>query len=157
MTSPVLTGTPTQTVQAFVDAFAARDVDAAMAVVDPRVSVTVHPLGVRAGGADALRTVLDDLLRGFPDLMISVGRVITTGDVVTALLKAEGTQAAGYAGAINTEKHLDIDQAWRFGTSGTSATSGTSGGLITDVAVYWCQAQLYRRLAVKRYDEIAIA
>jgi len=143
-----MTGTPTQTVRAFLDAFARHDVDAAMAVVDPRVSVTVHPLAVHGQGADALRTVLADLVRGFPDLMISVGRVITTGDVVTALFKAEGTQAADYAGAINTEKHLDIDQAWRF---------VTAGGLITEVAAYWCQAQLYRRLAVKRYDEIAIA
>jgi ketosteroid isomerase-like protein len=148
MTSPVLTPAPTQTVRDFADAFARHDVDAALAVVDPRVSVTVHPLGVHEQSADALRTVLGDLLRGFPDLLISVGRVITTGDVVTALLRAEGTQAAGYAGAINTEKHLDIEQAWRF---------AVSGGLITDVAVYWCQAQLYRRLAVKRYDEISIA
>jgi len=148
MTGSVVTGTPTQTVQAFLDAFAARDVDAAMAVVDPLVSVTVHPLDVHAHGAEALRTVLADLLRGFPDLLITVSRVITTGDVVTALLTAEGTQAASYAGAINTEKHLDIEQAWRF---------ATDGGLITDVAVYWCQAQLYRRLAVKRYDEISIA
>ena len=89
-----------------------------------------------------------DLVRGFPDLMITVSRVITTGDVVTALFKAEGTQAAGYAGAINQEKHLDIDQAWRF---------ATGSGLITGITAYWCQAQLYRRLAVKRYDEIAIA
>ena len=148
MTSPVLTETPAQTVRNFVDAFARHDVDAAMGVVDPRASVTVHPLGVHAHGADALRMVLADLLRGFPDLLVSTGRVITTGDVVTALLRAEGTQAAGYAGAINTEKHLDIQQAWRF---------AVSGGLITDVAVYWCQAQLYRRLAVKRYDEISIA
>jgi ketosteroid isomerase-like protein len=148
MTSSVLTGTSTRTVRAFLDAFARHDVDAAMAVVDPRASVTVHPLDVHAEGADALRTVLEDLLRGFPDLMISVSRVITTGDVVTALLRAEGTQAAGYAGAINQEKHLDIDQAWRF---------VTGGGLITEVTAYWCQAQLYRRLAVKRYDEIAIA
>ena len=95
MTSPVLAGTPAQTVQAFLDAFARHDVDAAMAMVDPRVSVTVHPLDVHARGADSLRTVLADLLRGFPDLMISVRRVITTGDVVTALLRAEGTQAAG--------------------------------------------------------------
>ena len=148
MTSSVLTGTPTQTVQTFLDAFARHDVDAAMAVVDPRVSVTVHPLDVHADGADSLRGVLADLLRGFPDLMISVSRVITTGDVVTALFKAEGTQAASYAGAINQEKHLDIDQAWRF---------VTGGGLITEIAAYWCQAQLYRRLAVKRYDEISIA
>jgi ketosteroid isomerase-like protein len=137
-----------QTVQAFLDAFARHDVDAAMAVVDPRVSVTVHPFGLYEGGADVLRAVLADLVRAFPDLVISVSRVITTGDVVTALFKAEGTQSAGYAGAINTEKHLDIDQAWRF---------VTVGGLITEVAAYWCQAQLYRRLAVKRYDEIAIA
>jgi steroid delta-isomerase-like uncharacterized protein len=148
MTSPVLTRTPTQTMQAFLDAFARHDIDAAVALADPRVAVTVHPLGVRDQGADALRQVLADLVRGFPDLMISVSRVITTGDVVTALFKAEGSQAAGYAGAINQEKHLDIDQAWRF---------VISDGRITGVDAYWCQAQLYRRLAVKRYDQITIA
>ena len=40
-----MTMTPTQTVQAFLDAFARHDVDAAIAVVDPQVSVTVHPFG----------------------------------------------------------------------------------------------------------------
>ena len=142
------TDTAMQTVPTFLAAISRHDIDAAIAVADPQVSVTVHPLGVREVGADALRQILADLVRGFPDLMISVSRVITTGDVVTALFKAEGTQAAGYAGAINQEKHLDIDQAWRF---------VVAGGLITEVTAYWCQAQLYRRLAVKRYDEIAIA
>jgi steroid delta-isomerase-like uncharacterized protein len=140
--------TPTEAVQAFLDALARRDVDAAMAVTHPRITVTIHPFGLQEKGADVLRSVLADLVRAFPDLMISVSRVITTGDVVTALFKAEGTQAAAYAGAINQEKHLDIDQAWRF---------VASDGLITEVTAYWCQAQLYRRLAVKRYDEIAIA
>jgi ketosteroid isomerase-like protein len=148
MTGPVLTATPTQTVQEFLDAFARHDIDAAMAVVDSQVAVTVHPFGLHDRGADVLRTVMADLVRAFPDLMITVSRVITTGDVVTALFKAEGTQSADYAGAINQEKHLDVDQAWRF---------VTGGGLITGVDAYWCQAQLYRRLAVKRYDEIAIA
>ena len=143
-----MTATPAQAVQAFLDALARRDVDAAMAATDPRVSVTVHPFGLYDEGADVLRSVLADLARAFPDLMISVSRVIVTGDVVTALFKAEGTQAADYAGAINQEKHLDVDQAWRF---------VTDGGLVTEVTAYWCQAQLYRRLAVKRYDEIAIA
>jgi len=122
--------------------------DAAVALADPQVSVTVHPLGLHDQGQDALRQVLADLVHAFPDLMINVSRVITTGDVITALFKAEGTQAVGYAGAINQEKHLDIDQAWRF---------VIGGGLITEVAAYWCQAQLYRRLAVKRYDKIALA
>ncbi len=143
-----MTTTPAQAVQAFLDAFARHDIDAAMAVTDPRVSVTVHPLGLREAGAEALREVLADLVHAFPDLLVSVSALITTGDVVTALVKAEGTQAAGYAGAINTEKHLDMDQAWRF---------VTGDGLITGVTVYWCQAQLYRRLGVKRYDQIAIA
>jgi steroid delta-isomerase-like uncharacterized protein len=148
MTSPALTETPTRTVQEFLDAFARHDVDAAIALADSRVAVTVHPFGLQDSGADVLRAVLADLVRAFPDLMITVSRVITTGDVVTALFKAEGTQSAGYAGAINQEKHLDIDQAWRF---------VVSDGLIRAVDAYWCQAQLYRRLAVKRYDEIAIA
>ena len=142
------TDTAMQTVPTFLAAISRHDIDAAIAVADPQVSVTVHPLGVREVGAHALRQVLADLVRGFPDLMISVSRVITTGDVVTALFKAAGTQAASYVGAINQEKHLDIDQAWRF---------VVAGGLITEVTAYWCQAQLYRRLAVKRYDEIAIA
>jgi steroid delta-isomerase-like uncharacterized protein len=140
--------TPTQTVQEFLDALARRDVDAAMALVDSQVAVTVHPFGLYDKGGDVLRGVLADLVRAFPDLMVTVSRVIATGDVVTALFKAEGTQSADYAGAINQEKHLDIDQAWRF---------VTAGGVITEVTAYWCQAQLYRRLAVKRYDEIAIA
>lgn len=140
--------TPAQAVHAFLDALARRDVDAAMAVTDSRITVTIHPFVIKDQGTDVLRSVLADLVRAFPDLMISVSRVITTGDVVTALFKAEGTQATDYAGAINTEKHLDIEQAWRF---------VTDGGLITEVAAYWCQAQLYRRLAVKRYDQIAIA
>jgi steroid delta-isomerase-like uncharacterized protein len=140
--------TPTRTVETFLDALVRHDVDAAMALVDSRVAVTVHPFGLYDKGADVLRTVLADLERAFPDLMVTVSRVIATGDVVTALFKAEGTQSADYAGAINQEKHLDIDQAWRF---------VVADGLITEVAAYWCQAQLYRRLAVKHYDEVAIA
>lgn len=140
--------TPAQTAQTFLDAFARHDVDAAMAVVDSQAAVTVHPFGLNDKGTDVLRSVLADLVRAFPDLMVTVSRVITTGDVVTALLSAEGTQSADYAGAINQEKHLDIDQAWRF---------VVADGLIARVDAYWCQAQVYRRLAVKRYDEIAIA
>ena len=139
---------PTKTVETFLDALVRHDVGAAMALVDSQAAVTVHPFGLHDKGADVLRTVLADLERAFPDLMVTVSRVIVTGDVVTVLFKAEGTQSADYAGAINQEKHLDIDQAWRF---------VVADGLITNVAAYWCQAQLYRRLAVKRYDEVAIA
>jgi steroid delta-isomerase-like uncharacterized protein len=140
--------TPADTVARFLGALADHDTDAAIALTAPDVAVDVHPLHVAGTGQAVLGQVLTDLVRAFPDLLITVGRVIATGDVVTALFKAEGTQAADYAGAINQEKHLDIDQAWRF---------TVTGGRITQVHAYWCQAQLYRRLAVKRFDEIAIA
>jgi ketosteroid isomerase-like protein len=147
MTSTTLTYSPTATAAAFLDALADRDIEAALALAHPQVSVTVYPLDVRAG-VDALRTVLTELVTAFPDLLITRNRIITTGTVVTALIKVEGTQAAPYAGAINQEKHLDLDQAWRL---------VVTDGVITQVSAYWCQQQLYRRLAVKRFDEIAIA
>jgi steroid delta-isomerase-like uncharacterized protein len=143
-----LAQTPADTVTRFFGALADRDTDAAVALAAPDVAVTVYPLRVEGTSAAILEQVLKDLVRGFPDLLITVSRVIVTGDVVTALFKAEGTQAADYAGAINQEKHLDIDEAWRF---------TVTDGRITQVHAYWCQAQVYRRLAVKRFDEIAIA
>jgi ketosteroid isomerase-like protein len=143
-----LVQTPTDTVTRFFGALADRDTGAAVALAAPDVAVAVYPLHVAGTSAAILEQVLKDLVRAFPDLLITVSRVIVTGDVVTALFKAEGTQAADYAGAINQEKHLDIDEAWRF---------TVTDGRITQVHAYWCQAQLYRRLAVKRFDEIAIA
>jgi ketosteroid isomerase-like protein len=141
------TRTPGGTVTAFLTAFGLRDVDAAMAVVSAAVSVDVHPLGVADGGADDLRTVLTGIVTAFPDLHLTVLGVIETGQVVTAELKVEGTQAADYIGVVNQEKHLDVDEAWRF---------TVRDGAIVALDVYWCQNQLYRRLAVKRLDQIAI-
>jgi ketosteroid isomerase-like protein len=123
-----------------------RDSDAAMAVVDPAVRVDIPPLGVTGGGAQLL-AVLADIFQAFPDLLVTVRNVIETGDVVTAEFKVEGTQAADYAGAVNQEKHLDVDQAWRF---------TVADDRIVGIDAYWCQNQLYRRLAVKRLDQIAI-
>ena len=144
-----MTSSQTETVQAFLDAVGRRDVTAALAVVAPQAVVTVHPARASRGhGPGVLGPRWMTWSGRFPDLLVTPARVITTGDVVTALIKVEGTQAADYAGAINQEKHLDIDQAWRF---------AVTGGLITGVAAYWCQQQLYRRLAVKRFDAISIA
>jgi steroid delta-isomerase-like uncharacterized protein len=143
-----LVQTPADTVTRFFGALADRDTGAAIALAAPDVAVAVYPLRVAGTGAAILEQVLKDLVRAFPDLLITVSRMIVAGDVVTLLFKAEGTQAADYAGAINQEKHLDVDEAWRF---------TVTDGRISQVHAYWCQAQLYRRLAVKRFDEIAIA
>lgn len=142
-----VTTTPTATVEQFIDALAQRDVVATIASLADDVRVTVYPLAVCDATGDALRSVLEDLVTAFPDLLLTVKRVIVTGAVVTAEIKVEGTQAADYAGAINQEKHLDVDQAWRF---------TVYGGRIAAVNVYWCQQQLLRRLGVKRFDQVAI-
>jgi ketosteroid isomerase-like protein len=142
-----MTDTPAQTVRGFLDALGRRDVDAALSLTAQDASVAVYPLGVKGTGHETLRPVLDGLAGAFPDLLITAARLITTGDVVTALIKVEGTQAAEYAGVVNQEKHLDLDEAWRF---------TVSGGVITAIAAYWCQQMLYRRLAVKHFDQVAI-
>jgi ketosteroid isomerase-like protein len=131
----------------FLDGLARRDITAAMVPVAEDVDVTVYPLAVRDEGTGALRAVLHDLLTTFPDLRVTTKRLIVTGDVVTAEIKLDGTQAADYAGAFNQEKHVDLDQAWRF---------AVGGGQITEVRVYWCRQQLLRRLGVKRLDQVAI-
>jgi hypothetical protein len=139
--------TPAQTVGAFLTAFQLRDVDAAMSIVDDVARVEVFALGLRDGGAAELRTLLAGTAGAFPDLRVTVRDVIETGQVVTAEFKVEGTQAADYLGVVNQEKHFDLDQAWRF---------TVTGDRITGVQAYWCQNQLYRRLAVKRLDHVAI-
>jgi len=139
--------TPGQTVRAFLDAFGRLDVAGAMAVVGDDARVDVHALDLRGGGRDDIRTVLTDIVTAFPDLRLSVLSVIETPPTVTCELKMEGTQAADYVGVVNQEKHLDVDQAWRF---------TVAADRITGIDAYWCQNQLYRRLAVKRLDQIAI-
>ncbi|WP_329060720.1 nuclear transport factor 2 family protein [Amycolatopsis sp. NBC_01480] len=139
--------TPAETVSAFLTAFGRRDVEAALSVVDDSVRVDIHPTGLREGGSAELRAFLTETATAFPDLLVTVKNLIETGSVVTAELKVEGTQAAVYLGAINQEKHLDVDQAWRF---------TVSGDRVTAVDAYWCQNQLYRRLAVKRLDQISL-
>lgn len=139
--------TPAQTVDAFLNGFRLRDVDAAMSVVDAAAEVNLYPLGVQGGGADDLWRLLEETVTAFPDLRLTTKSVIEAGRVVAVELKVEGTQAADYLGAVNQEKHLDVDQAWRF---------TVVGDRITGVDAYWCQNQLYRRLAVKRLDQIAI-
>lgn len=142
-----MTTQQTRSVQDFITGFRNRDTDAALAAVAADVAVTVYPLQLADTGRSVIATVLDDLARAFPDLLLTVRSVLELGPVVVAEIKIEGTQAADYVGVINQEKHLDVDSAWRFTVTGEQ---------ITAIDVYWCQNQLYRRLAVKRTDHVAI-
>ena len=138
---------PQKVVSDFLDCFARRDVDGALRNTAEDVNVNVYGLGRHDIGRGTIRSVLDDIVEAFPDLILTVKRTITAGNVITTEIKVQGTQAAPYAGAINQEKHLDLDEVWRFVVAEDS---------ITQIDAYWCQQQLYRRLGVKRFDQIAI-
>ena len=141
-------GTPASVADDFVIALAGGDLDGAFGAVSPAAEVVIHPTG-RSGGPQVAREFFREALAAFPDLMLTVTRRTACGNGrVLVELSLEGTQAADFLGAINQEKHLDLEQAWLF---------TVSDGLITAITGYWDQNKLYRRLAVKRLDRIAIA
>ena len=141
-------GTAAGLADEFVTAVQRGDLDRAFRDVSPAAQVIIHPTG-QAGGPEIAREFFREAWAAFPDLMLTVTRRTVCGDGrVLVELTFEGTQAADFLGAINQEKHLDIEQAWLL---------DTQDGLITAVTGYWDQNKLYRRLAVKRLDRIAIA
>lgn len=132
---------------AFWDAVRAGDVDGAMGLVSDDATVDLLPANVK-GGKDEARGFFDATMTAFPDLLLTIKNhfIGTDGTAVTEM-KMEGTQAADYLGVVNQEKHIDLDQVWML---------GTSDGRITSIRGFWDQNILYRRLAVKRLDAVAI-
>lgn len=139
--------TAEQTVRAFLAGLANLDADAAMSTVADDVQLTVYPLRLIQANKTRLRDFLEEIVTAFPDLLITVAHVADLGNVAVAEFKLEGTQAADFLGAINQEKHLDLDTAWRFTVRDEH---------IIGIDAYWCQNQLYRRLAIKRQDRVTI-
>jgi hypothetical protein len=131
----------------FFAALNQHDARAALALVDPTAFVDVVALGLRGIAEREGRALAEGLIAAFPDLLIQVRSIFETAEVAVAQVKLEGTQGADFLGILNQEKHVDIDQAWMV---------WGSRGRITGIRAYWCQNQLYRRLAVKRLDRISI-
>ena len=132
----------------FLAAIQRGDLAGAFRAVSPAAQVIIHPAG-RAGGPETAQEFFREALAAFPDLLLTVTRRTACGDGrVLIELIFEGTQAADFLGVINQEKHVDIEQAWLL---------ATQDGKITEITGYWDQNKLYRRLAVKRLDRIAIA
>jgi ketosteroid isomerase-like protein len=133
--------------QRFFERLNQRDGDAALGLFDPEGSFEMVPTGVCGTVAAEGRRFVAALLEAFPDLWMQTRSVMGTEDFAVVEIKMEGTQAADFLGILNQEKHLDVDQAWMF---------WAAGGKLTGVRAYWCQNQLYRRLAVKRLDRVSI-
>jgi steroid delta-isomerase-like uncharacterized protein len=125
-----------------------RAVDAAFARVADDAEVTIPPAGILGTAADDGREFFAATMAAFPDLLLTVKKSFTCSDgVAVTELRLEGTQAADYLGASNQEKRLDIDQAWLL---------RVEDGVIRSITGYWDQNQLYRRLGVKRLDQVAV-
>ena len=127
----------------------AGEVDEILGLMTPEATASLVPLNwhgpMAAGGASYLR----ELSRSFPDLVVRVRRLFVTGDdTAVAEITIDGTQADDFLAVINTEKHFDLDQAWLLKV--------TSDDRISAVTAYWDQNQLYRRLGVKRLDQVTI-
>ncbi len=138
---------PGDLARALFDALNRHDAEGALALVAPDAFVDVAAAGVRGTGAVEGRDLVRALVGAFPDLWIRVRSLMTTTEVAIAEVTLEGTQARDFLGILNQEKHLDVDQAWMV---------WAGAGRITGLRAYWCQNQLYRRLAVKRLDRVWI-
>jgi steroid delta-isomerase-like uncharacterized protein len=124
-------------------------VDEILGLMTPDATVSLVPLNrhgpMAADGASYLR----ELSRSFPDLLVRVRRLFVTGDnTAVAEITIDGTQADAFLAVANQEKHVDLDQAWMLMV--------TPDDRISAVIAYWDQNQLYRRLGVKRLDNVTI-
>jgi hypothetical protein len=68
-------------------------------------------------------------------------------DIARTFFARMDAQAADFFGIINQEKLMDLDQVWFL---------HVKDGVIDRIKAYWCQNRLYRRLGVKRLDQITI-
>jgi ketosteroid isomerase-like protein len=130
----------------FFDHMQAGEADKILGMMTPEATVSLVPLAVQGPmAADYLR----ELAAAFPDLFIRIRRLFVTADnTAVAEITVDGTQAGDFLGVVNTEKHFDLDQAWLLRVAPDDRISA--------VTAYWDQNQLYRRLGVKRLDNITI-
>jgi predicted ester cyclase len=124
-----------------------RDVEGAESLVLPDAAVDFGLAGVsRRFGSEGAKFIRD-LITAFPDLRVIVRSTLADPETAVVEITVEGTQRGDFLGIHNQEKHLDLDQAW---------VITASDGKIAGIRAYWCQNQLYRRLAVNRLDQTSI-
>jgi putative intracellular protease/amidase/predicted ester cyclase len=129
------------------DRFNSCDADGASSLIAPDAVVNFGPAG--GSGIFAQRGVkfINDLITAFPNLRVTIRSIVADSDTAVIEITIAGTQRADFLGIHNQEKHLDLDEAW---------VITAADGKIADIRAYWCQNQLYRRLAVNRLDQISI-
>ena len=133
---------------AFFSRMHARDANGALALVNPHALVTLVPLNLQGDAEDVGRRYVEQLASAFPDLSVRVRRLfVGNDDTAVAEISIAGTQAADFFGIVNQEKLMDLDQIWFL---------HVHNAVIDRITAYWCQNRLYRRLGVKRLDQVTI-
>jgi predicted ester cyclase len=133
---------------AFIGCLARHDVDGALTACSPHCRIHIVPLELEGAIHGEGRKFFEHWMNAFPDLTLSTRRIFATRDDVVAIETTfDGTQAGAFLGVINQEKHIDLDEAWLL---------RTRADRVEDVRLFWCQNQLYRRLAVRRLDRVTI-
>jgi predicted ester cyclase len=132
----------------FIDSLARHDVDGALTACAPHCSIHIVPLELEGAIHAEGRRFFESWINAFPDLTLATRRMFATHDDIVAVETTfDGTQASSFLGAINQEKHVDLDEAWLL---------RTRADRVEAVKLFWCQNQLYRRLAVRRLDRVTI-
>ena len=134
--------------RAFFSRMHARDANGALALVDPHAQFTLVPLNLQGDAEDVGQRYVEQLASAFPDLSVRVRRLfVGNDDTAVAEISIAGTQAADFFGIVNQEKLMDLDQIWFL---------HVHNAVIDRITAYWCQNRLYRRLGVKRLDQVTI-
>jgi ketosteroid isomerase-like protein len=123
------------------------DADGARSLIASDAVVDFGPVGGSEVFAHRGARFLNNLVTAFPDLRVTVRAIVADSETAVVEVTIEGTQSADFVGIHNQEKHFDLDQAW---------VITAADGMIANIRTYWCQNQLYRRLAVNRLDQISI-
>lgn len=134
--------------EAFIAGLARHDVNAALTTCSPQCRIHIIPLELNGAIHTEGRKFFEHWINAFPDVSLVTRRIFATRDGVVAVETTfDGTQANEFLGAINQEKHVDLDEAWLL---------RTHDDRVEEVKLFWCQNQLYRRLAVRRLDRVTI-
>jgi predicted ester cyclase len=134
--------------EAFITCLARHDVIGALTTCSPHCRIQIVPLALDGAIHAEGRRFFESWMSAFPDLNLTTRRIFATRNNVVAIETTfDGTQASGFLGAINQEKHVDLDEAWLLHARDDH---------IESVKLFWCQNQLYRRLAVRRLDRVTI-
>jgi putative intracellular protease/amidase/predicted ester cyclase len=129
------------------DRFNSCDANGADSLIAPDAVVNFGPAGGSGIFAQRGAKFINDLITAFPNLRVTLRSIVADSETAVIEITIAGTQRADFLGIHNQEKHLDLDEAW---------VITAADGKIANIRAYWCQNQLYRRLAVNRLDQISI-